>query len=76
MSRIFPGFSRADKYAVTEIIKAAGGRWFPEGLLWYVKYGAIVGGPLEKHIYLDNKDKLKKTKNHLHVDDGQVSTYR
>lgn len=35
-------------------VKAAGGKWFPEELLWYVKYGAIVGGPLEKHIYLDS----------------------
>ena len=40
------------------------------------KYGAIVGGPLEKHIYVDNKDKLKRQKKHLHVDDRQVSTYR
>ena len=34
-------------------VKAAGGKWFPEKLLWYVKYGAIVGGPLEKHIHVD-----------------------
>jgi len=57
-------------------VKAAGGRWFSEELLWYVKYGAIVGGPLEKHIYVDDKDTLKKQKKHLYVDDRQVSTYR
>lgn len=34
-------------------VKAAGGRWFPEELLWYVRYGAIAGGPLEKHIRTD-----------------------
>ncbi|MDD2734818.1 MAG: hypothetical protein PHF56_12815 [Desulfuromonadaceae bacterium] len=46
-------------------VKAAGGKWFPEELLWYVKYGAIVGGPLEKHIYVDYKNKFKKHKKHL-----------
>lgn len=57
-------------------VKAAGGRWFPEELLWYVKYGAIAGGPLEKHIYVDNKDKLKNKNKDIHVDNRQVSTYR
>jgi len=57
-------------------VKAAGGRWFPEELLWYVKYGAIGGGPQEKHIYVDDMDMLKKQKKHLYVDDRQVSTYR
>ena len=33
--------------------KAAGGRWNPEQQLWFVKYGNIVGTPLEKHIYVD-----------------------
>jgi hypothetical protein len=35
--------------------KAAGGRWNPEKQLWFVKYGKIVGTPLEKHIYVDAK---------------------
>ena len=33
--------------------KAAGGRWNPEKKLWFVKYGKIVGTPLEKHIQID-----------------------
>ncbi len=33
--------------------KAAGGRWNPEKQLWFVRYGNIVGTPLEKHIYVD-----------------------
>ena len=33
--------------------KAAGGRWNPEKKLWLVKYGKIVGTPLEKHIQAD-----------------------
>ena len=33
--------------------KAAGGRWNPEKRLWFVKYGKIVGTPLEDHIYVD-----------------------
>jgi len=72
-------------------VKAIGGRWFPDELLWYVKYGAISGGPLEKHIHVDatvipvkskkhlqvdNKDKLKNHEKHLYVDDSKVSTYR
>lgn len=32
-----------------------------EELLWYVKYGAIAGGPLEKHIYVDNKAKQNES---------------
>jgi len=47
-------------------IKAVGGKWFPEELLWYVRYGAIVGGPLEKHI--DNSKNPVKSKKHLHID--------
>jgi hypothetical protein len=44
-------------------VKAAGGKWFPEELLWYVRYGAIVGGPLEKHIHIDNtQNPVKKQK--------------
>ncbi len=42
-------------------VKAAGGKWFPEELLWYVKYGAIVGGPLENHIHIVNsKNPIKE----------------
>jgi hypothetical protein len=33
--------------------KALGGRWNPEKKLWFVKYGEIVGTPLEKHLYVD-----------------------
>ena len=47
-------------------VKAVGGKWFPEELLWYVRYGAIVGGPLEKHI--DNSKNPVKSKKHLHID--------
>jgi hypothetical protein len=49
-------------------VKAAGGKWFPEKLLWYVKYGAIVGSILEKHIHVDNPEKTVETK--------KASTYR
>jgi hypothetical protein len=34
--------------------KTAGGRWNPEKKLWFVKYGKIVGTPLEKHIQADD----------------------
>jgi hypothetical protein len=33
--------------------KTAGGRWNPEKKLWFVKYGEIVGTPLERHLYVD-----------------------
>ena len=33
--------------------KTAGGRWNPGKQLWFVKYGKIVGTPLEKHIHID-----------------------
>jgi len=49
-------------------VKAVGGRWFPDELLWYVRYGAIVGGPLEKHIHIDGSKKTVKSKKHLQVD--------
>lgn len=39
-----------------EKVKAAGGRWKPEERLWYVKYGSIAGGLLEKHIHIDKSD--------------------
>jgi hypothetical protein len=34
-------------------IKAADSKWMPEEQLWFVRYGAIEGGPLEKHIHID-----------------------
>ena len=34
-------------------VKAVGGKWNPEKRLWYVRYGAIAGTELEKHIYVD-----------------------
>jgi hypothetical protein len=34
-------------------VKAAGGKWSPEEQLWYVRYDAIAGGSLEKHIHID-----------------------
>ncbi len=40
-------------------VKAVGGRWVPEEQLWYVRYGAIAGGSLEKHIHLDASKKPK-----------------
>ena len=33
--------------------KAAGGRWDPEKRIWFVKYGRIVGTPLESYIQVD-----------------------
>lgn len=49
-------------------VKAAGGRWFPEELLWYVRYGAIAGGSLEKHIHIDTAHSPVKSKKHLYID--------
>jgi len=50
-------------------VKAVGGKWFPDELLWYVRYGAIAGGPLEKHIHGDTTQNPVKSKKHLQVDD-------
>ena len=36
--------------------KAAGGRWNPDRQLWFVRYGNIVGTPLEKHIPIDTSE--------------------
>jgi len=44
-----------------EKVKAAGGKWVPDEKLWYVRYGAIVGGVLEKHIHVDDKDNNGKS---------------
>jgi hypothetical protein len=38
-------------------VKEAGGKWAPEKKLWYVRYSAIAGTSLEKHIYVDTLDK-------------------
>ena len=36
-----------------EKAKAAGGRWDPKAKLWFVPFGKIKGGILERHIVLD-----------------------
>lgn len=33
--------------------KAAGAKWNPEKKRWFVKYGAIAGTTLEKHLHID-----------------------
>jgi hypothetical protein len=38
--------------------KAAGGRWNPGKRRWFVKYGKIAGTPLEKHLHIDDEDKI------------------
>lgn len=43
----------ASNMRLRTMVKAAGGRWKPEEQLWFVKYGAIAGGPLENHIHID-----------------------
>lgn len=50
-------------------VKAAGGKWKPEEQLWFVRYGAIAGSPLEKHIHIDKPKKLGNKEKHLHIDD-------
>jgi hypothetical protein len=35
------------------IVKAAGGRWNSDEVLWYVRYGSIVGSPLENYLAVD-----------------------
>jgi hypothetical protein len=46
----------ASNMVLREKVKAVGGKWVPDEKLWYVRYGAIIGGVLEKHIHVDNKD--------------------
>lgn len=46
----------ASNLALREMIKAAGGKWVPDEKLWYVRYGAIAGGKLEKHIHVYEKE--------------------
>ena len=50
------------------MVKAAGGKWKPELQLWFVRYGAIAGGPLERHIDVDRSKIQAKVVDHLHVD--------
>jgi hypothetical protein len=44
---------KADDMPARSQAKAAGGRWNPEKLSWFVKFGKIAGTPLEKYIHLD-----------------------
>ncbi len=44
------GYAERD---LREIAKAAKGRWNPEKKVWMIRYGAIKGTALEKHIILD-----------------------
>lgn len=53
----------ASNITLRTMVKAAGGKWVPEEQLWYARYGAIAGGPLEKHIHIDaakNRPNLPK----------------
>ena len=50
----------ASNMSLRNKVKAVGGKWFPEELLWYVRYGAIAGSPLEKHMHIDNSKKPVK----------------
>ncbi|HPX61433.1 MAG TPA: hypothetical protein PLN25_06665 [Deltaproteobacteria bacterium] len=36
-------------------VKAIGGKWNPDKLLWYARYGDVAGTELEKHIYVDTR---------------------
>lgn len=46
----------ASNLALRQQVKSAGGKWSPNEKLWYVKYGAIKGGELENHIYIDSQN--------------------
>jgi len=48
----------ASNMRLRAMAKAVGGKWVPEKQLWYVRFGAIAGGPLENHIHVDNAKKL------------------
>lgn len=50
----------ASNMALRAQVKAVGGKWNPEKLLWFVTYGKIAGSPLEKHLHIDDKDKPRK----------------
>ena len=51
---------KVDDMSAQSQAKAAGGRWNPEKMLWFVKYGKIAGTPLEKHIYVDAFSQSRK----------------
>jgi hypothetical protein len=34
-----------------------GGKWDPDGKLWYIRYGKIKGTELEAHMKMDAKEK-------------------
>ena len=40
-----------------KMAKTLGGTWDPDVRLWYIRYGAIKGTDLEKHILLDAESK-------------------
>lgn len=44
------GYTEKD---LIESAKTAKGRWNPEVRLWFIRYSAIKGAALEKHIVLD-----------------------
>jgi len=52
--------SEASNMPLRAQVKAVGGKWNPEKLLWFVTYGKIAGSPLEKHLHIDDKDKPRK----------------
>lgn len=47
---------RATNVPIRTMAKSAGGRWNPEKQLWFIRYGNVVGTPLEKYIYVDGID--------------------
>jgi len=50
----------ASDMRLREMVKAAGGKWRPDEQLWFVRYGAIAGGPLENHIHVDRSKNREK----------------
>ena len=47
--------------ALKNMAKTLGGRWDPEGRLWYIPFGKIKGMELEEHIILDAQAKSRNT---------------
>jgi hypothetical protein len=52
------------------LVKAAGGKWMAEEKFWYVRYGTIKGGPLEKYIHVDDKKNRLKNEKYLYGDEN------
>lgn len=48
------------------MVKAADGRWNPEGQLWLVKYGAIDKGTLENYIHIDKSKNQSSDQSRVH----------